>query len=77
MAMISNFLFRKGIPMNKTEVCMFCRYRRSRANGPAACCAAQEVMASRAETADAHAHGAARAIPERLRQPASRQQQPR
>ena len=55
--------------MNKPQVCMFCRYRRSRALDVEACCAAAE-LARPAVQADARpAQGLARALPERLRAP--------
>jgi hypothetical protein len=63
--------------MNKTEVCMFCRYRRTRAgaDGSGACCPAEEVMGARPDAAERPTQGRARAMPERLRSP-KRPQQP-
>jgi hypothetical protein len=57
--------------MNKTEVCMFCRYRRTRAaaDGSGACCAAEEVLGTGPEAGDRPVQGRARAMPERLRSP--------
>jgi hypothetical protein len=58
--------------MTKAQVCMFCRYRKSRARDAAACCAAQEVLGSKPQAAAGTVQGAARAMPERLRQPPPR-----
>jgi hypothetical protein len=54
--------------MQKTQVCMFCRYRRtlSPSHGPASCCAGEAAPAEKADT-DLHP---ARAMPDRLRSPA-------
>ena len=58
--------------MDKTEVCMFCRYRRIRgaADGAGACCPAEEVLRSGPEADGRPVQGRARAMPERLRSPA-------
>jgi hypothetical protein len=58
--------------MQKTQVCMFCRYRRTLApsQGSASCCAGE---AAPAKTTEAR-QGPARAMPDRLRSPASQQQ---
>jgi len=57
--------------MNKTEVCMFCRYRRTRAgaDGLGACCPGEEVLRPRPEENERPVQGRARAMPERLRSP--------
>jgi len=67
----SDVLVSKGNIMNKTEVCMFCRYRRTRGAAAASCCAGQEALRSTAE-AERPSQGLARAMPERLRSPAPR-----
>jgi hypothetical protein len=58
--------------MQKTQVCMFCRYRRtlSPSQGPASCCAGG---ATPPEKLDAAQHPA-RAMPDRLRSPAPQRQ---
>jgi hypothetical protein len=58
--------------MQKTQVCMFCRYRQtlSPSHGPASCCAGE---AGPAEKMDADRQ-AARPTPDRLRAPAPRPQ---
>jgi hypothetical protein len=58
--------------MNKTEVCMFCRYRRTRAGtgGAGACCPAEEVLNTGPQAGERPVQGRARAMPERLRTPA-------
>jgi hypothetical protein len=56
--------------MNKPHVCMFCRYRKSRARDLEACCAGAEVLRSSPDAADRPQQGMARGMPERLRHPA-------
>jgi hypothetical protein len=53
--------------MNKPHVCMFCRYRKTRAGDFAACCAGAEVLRSQAEAVERLPQAAARGMPERLR----------
>jgi hypothetical protein len=49
--------------MDNAQICMFCRYRKTRARDAAACCAAQEVLAS-------HKPAAARSTAPGLQRPA-------
>jgi hypothetical protein len=56
--------------MNKPHVCMFCRYRKTRAQDLEACCAGAEVLRAKTDTADQAPQGLARGVPERLRHPA-------
>jgi hypothetical protein len=54
--------------MQKTQVCMFCRYRKTRhARDPESCCAGEEVAArDKTEAADPQ-QGRRAPMPERLR----------
>jgi hypothetical protein len=58
--------------MQKTQVCMFCRYRRtiSPANGPASCCAGGDTPVKKTDTDQRPA----RAMPDRLRATAPQRQ---
>jgi hypothetical protein len=56
--------------MSKPQVCMFCRYKKSRARDLAACCAGAEVLCTRAESHENAPRLLARGMPERLRHPA-------
>jgi hypothetical protein len=58
--------------MNDPHVCMFCRYRKSRARDLEACCAGAELLASQPNAAENAPRLAARGMPERLRYPAPR-----
>jgi hypothetical protein len=62
--------------MNKPQVCMFCRYRKSRARDLEACCAGADVLSSQTEAGDRPQQGKAQGMPERLRHPAQKQYQP-
>ncbi|MCS0590164.1 hypothetical protein ACFQ09_21090 [Massilia norwichensis] len=63
--------------MNKPQVCMFCRYRKSRALDAEACCAAAELARPAKEGVDHPMQGMARGMPERLRAPNLPQYRPR
>ncbi|CAH0183486.1 hypothetical protein SRABI118_01306 [Massilia sp. Bi118] len=54
--------------MNQPQVCMFCRYRRSRGAGQEACCPGEELSRQTKDAARTP-QGMGRAIPERLRSP--------
>jgi hypothetical protein len=56
--------------MSKPQVCMFCRYKKSRARDAAACCAGAEVLRTQADAREAAPQVLARGMPERLRHPA-------
>jgi hypothetical protein len=55
--------------MQKTQVCMFCRYRKTLtpSQGPASCCAGDTAPAKKTEAEQRPA----RAMPDRLRSPAA------
>jgi hypothetical protein len=59
--------------MSKPQVCMFCRYKKSRARDLAACCAGAEVLRAGAGTHEGAPQALARGMPERLRHPAPKQ----
>jgi hypothetical protein len=63
--------------MNKPHICMFCRYRKSRAGDLDACCAGAEALRAKPDAWDRVVPGAARAMPDRLRPPALRRHPPR
>jgi len=63
--------------MSKPQVCMFCRYRRSRALELEACCAASELAQPAKDAGDLPMQGAGRGIPNRLRAPQAPQYRPR
>jgi hypothetical protein len=56
--------------MSKPQVCMFCRYKKSRARDAEACCAGAEVLRTQADAREGAAPLLARGMPERLRHPA-------
>jgi hypothetical protein len=55
--------------MSNPQVCMFCRYKKSRARDAAACCAGAEVLQAQADRHDGAPPLQARGMPERLRHP--------
>jgi hypothetical protein len=56
--------------MSKPQVCMFCRYKKSRARDLGACCAGAEATRAQAASHEGAPQVPARAVPERLRYPA-------